>query len=320
METALTATAGSRQRRRVPSDSAEARRSPAARGALAAASCYLMWGLVPLYWTQLSEINPVELIAHRHVGSLVVVAALVALQGMIREVADALRSRRILAVHLLSGTLLTVNWLVYVWGVNTGHVIETSLGYFLVPLANVAAGRFLLHEHLRRWQWVAIGFAAAGVAVMVAQVHRLPWIALILAVTFSSYGVLRKRSPLGSLTGLTVETLLLSPVAVGFLVWQQARGMGALGRVDGAHQALLLVAGLITAVPLLMFAYGARRIRLSTLGLLQYLGPTTQFSLGLLVYREAFSRDRMLGFGLIWTGLVLYTADNLVAEWRKSRG
>jgi chloramphenicol-sensitive protein RarD len=167
---------------------------------------------------------------------------------------------------------------------------------------------------------VAIGCAAVGVAVMVAQVHRVPWIALILAATFSSYGILRKRSPLGSLTGLTVETLLLSPLAVGFLVWQQARGAGALGRVDAMHHGLLLAAGLITAVPLLMFAYGARRIRLSTLGLLQYLGPTTQFSLGLVVYREAFSRDRLLGFALIWTGLVLYTADNLVAEWRKNRG
>ena len=272
-----------------------------------------------MYWTQLSEINPVELIAHRHVGSLLVVAALVAMQRATREVIDALRTRGILGVHLLSGSLLTVNWLVYVWGVNTGHVIETSLGYFLVPLANVAAGRFLLHEHLRRLQWVAIGFAAIGVAVMVAQVHRVPWVALILAATFSTYGLLRKRSPLGSLTGLTVETRLLSPIAVGFLIWQQMRGVGALGHVDRAHHVLLLAAGLITAIPLLMFAYGARRIRLSTLGLLQYLGPTTQFTLGLLVYREAFSRDRLLGFALIWTGLVLYTTDNLVAEWRKSR-
>jgi len=198
--------------------------------------------------------------------------------------------------------------------VNTGHVIESSLGYFLVPLANVAAGRFLLHERLRRLQWIAIGFAAAGVVVMVAQVQRVPWIALVLAATFSAYGVLRKQSPLGSLPGLTVETLLLAPLAVGFLLWQHFTGAGALGRVDGWHHGLLLSAGVITAVPLLLFAYGARRIRLSTLGLLQYLGPSTQFTLGLLVYHEPFSRDRALGFALIWVGLVLYTADNLLRQ------
>lgn len=291
--------------------------SPSAtRGALAAAACYLLWGLVPLYWTRLASIHPVELIAHRHVGSLVVVAALVLVQAQVREVWAALTSWRMVGVHLLSGVLLTVNWLVFVWGVNTGHVIETSLGYFLVPLVNVAVGRFLLHERLRRLQWVAIGFAVVGVAVMVAQLHRLPWIALVLAGTFSAYGLIRKQSPLGSLTGLTVETLLLAPLAVGFLLWRERTGQGALGRVDAFQHALLFSAGLVTAVPLLFFAYGARRIRLSTLGLLQYLGPTTQFSLGMLVYHEPFARERALGFALIWIGLVLYTADNLFGERR----
>ena len=301
----------------MPSGSDTVSFSPAARGALAAACAYLMWGLVPLYWTRLAGIDPVELIAHRHVGSLVVVAILVLLQGTLGEVQEACTSVRIAGVHLLSGVLLTVNWLVYVWGVNTGHVIESSLGYFLVPLANVAAGRFLLHEHLRRLQWVAIACAAAGVVTMIAQVHRVPWIALVLAGSFSLYGLLRKRSPLGSLTGLTVETLLLAPLAVGFLVWQHHVGRGALGRVDTVQHVLLLAAGVITAAPLLLFSYGARRIRLTTLGLLQYLGPTTQFTLGLLVYREPFSRDRALGFVLIWVGLLLYTADNLLgSRWR----
>lgn len=293
--------------------------SPPARGAIAAASCYLIWGLVPLYWKQLAGIDAVELIAHRHVGSLVVVAALVLLQKATGEVRRALGDRRIAGVHLLSGILLTVNWLVYVWGVNSGHVIETSLGYFLVPLANVAAGRFILHEHLHRLQWVAIGCAALGVVAMIVQVHGLPWIALVLAATFSAYGLLRKQSPLGSLTGLTVETLLLAPFALGVLVWQHLQGRGALGRVDAAQHVLLLLAGVITAAPLLLFAYGARRIRLSTLGLLQYLGPTTQFTLGLLVYRESFSRERAFGFLLIWIGLVLYTADNLLRERRRRR-
>ncbi len=287
---------------------------------MAAACCYLIWGLVPLYWTRLASIDPVELIAYRHVGTLVVVAALVFFQGQMAEIQGVFRDRRTLGVHLLSGSLLTVNWLVYVWGVNTGHVIETSLGYFLVPLMNVAAGRFVLHEHLRRLQWVSIGFAVAGVVVIIAQIHRVPWIALVLAATFSSYGLLRKRSSLGSLSGLTVETLLLAPLALGFLVWRQSTGLGALGRVDGWLHGLLMCAGVVTATPLLLFAYGARRIRLTTLGLLQYLGPTTQFTLGLLVYREPFSSDRALGFVLIWAGLILYTADNLLGGRRREIG
>ena len=283
-------------------------------GALAAALCYFAWGLVPLYWKQLAGINPVELIAHRHVWSLGLVLLLVLAQGTFGQVRAALGPPRSLGLNFLSATLLTANWLIYVWGVNTGHVIECSLGYFLVPLVNVAVGRFVLHEHLRRLQWVAIGCAAAGVAVMVAQLGRPPWIALALAGTWGGYGLLRKQSPLGSLIGLTVETLLLAPFAVGFLLWQHHTGAGALGRVDAATQLLLASSGVITAVPLLLFAYGARRIRLSTMGLLQYLAPTVQLALGVWVYHESFSRDRLTGFALIWAGLALYTADNLCAQ------
>ena len=283
-------------------------------GALAAAVCYFSWGLVPLYWKQLAGINPVELIAHRHVWSLVFVLALVAAQGTFGEVRAALATPRSLGLNFLSATLLTANWLLYVWGVNTGHVIECSLGYFLVPLVNVALGRWILHEHLRRLQWIAIACAAAGVALMVAQLGRPPWIALAIAGTWGAYGLLRKKSPLGSLIGLTVETLLLAPFAVGFLLWQHHTGAGALGRVDALTQVLVLSAGVITAVPLLLFAFGARRIRLSTMGLLQYLAPTVQFVLGVWVYHEPFSRERIAGFALIWLGLALYTADNLWAQ------
>jgi len=198
-------------------------------------------------------------------------------------------------------------------------VIECSLGYFLVPLVNVAVGRWVLHEQLRRLQWVAIACAAVGVSVMIAQLGHPPWIALALAGTWGGYGLLRKKSPLGSLTGLTVETLLLAPLAVGFLLWQHVTGAGALGRADATTQTLVLSAGVITAVPLLLFAFGARRVRLSTMGLLQYLAPTVQFALGLWVYHEPFSRERLLGFAFIWTGLALYTADNLWAQ-RKSLG
>ncbi len=285
--------------------------SEAARGALAAAICYLLWGLVPLYWRLLAGINPVELIAHRALWSLVFLAVLVAAQRLGAEIRAALATPRGVGTNFLSATLLTGNWLVYVWAVNTGHVIESSLGYFLVPLVNVALGRLVLHEHLRRLQWLAITCAAAGVVLMVIQLGHPPWIALALAGTWGCYGLMRKRSHLGSLAGLTAEALLLAPFALGLLLWQCHTGAGALGRVDSATHVVLLSSGVITAVPLLLFGYGARRIRLTTLGLLQYLAPTVQFALGLWVFHEPFSLARASGFTLIWAGLALYTLDNL---------
>jgi chloramphenicol-sensitive protein RarD len=276
-----------------------------------------LWGAFPLYWKQLVAVNPVELIAHRYVWTCVVVLVLIMAQRRFGEVRAALGTVRGFGINALSATLLTGNWLVYVWGVNTGHVIETSLGYFLVPLVNVAAGRFILHEHLRRLQWLAIGFAAAGVALMIFQLGRPPWIALTLAATWGGYGLMRKQSPLGALTGLTVETLLIVPLALAFLIWRQSTGLAAFGHVDVLSHVLLIGAGIVTAVPLTLFAFAARRIRLSTLGLLQYLAPTVQFVLGVVVYHEPFSRDRAFSFALIWAGLALYTVDNLWAQ-RKS--
>lgn len=289
------------------------------RGALAAGICYFSWGLVPLYWTQLASVHPLELIAHRHVWSLALLVLIVALQRTVHEVIAAIATPRGLALNTLSAVLLTGNWLVYVWGVNTGHVIDCSLGYFLVPLVNVAAGRFVLHEQLRRWQWYAIGLAATGVALMMIQLGRPPWIALALAGTWGGYSLLRKKSPLGAVVGLTTETLLLAPVAVGFLLWQHHTGAGALGRADGGTQLLILSAGVITATPLLLFAYGAKHIRLSTLGLLQYLAPTVQLILGIWIYHEPFSRARIFSFAFIWAGLAIYTIDNLLDQRRRWR-
>lgn len=290
--------------------------SPRARGALAAGAGYLAWGLFPVYWKQLGAIDAVELVAHRHLWSLVFLLGVMAVGPGWGALRAGLGSPAALGWHAASGVLLTLNWLVFVWGVNHGYVLEASLGYFLVPLVNVALGRFLLHEQLRRLQWLAIGCAAAGVALLLLRVGRVPWIALALAATFGAYGLLRKKSPLGPLAGLGLETLLLSPFALGWLVWQHQIGSGALGRVSPAMHLLLLSAGIVTAVPLLLFVYGARRIRFSTLGLLQYLAPTVQFALGVWVYHEAFSADRAAAFGFIWTGLALYTFDNL---WNQPR-
>ncbi len=290
--------------------------SNASRGALAAAVGFLIWGLVPLYWKQLADINPVELITHRITWSLVFLLAVVGGQRNFPALRTAFKNGRLVALNLLSSALLAANWTVYVWAVNSGHVIESSLGYFLVPLVNVALGSLLLQERLRPLQWTAIGCAALGVSFLLFRVGHVPWIALSLAGTWAGYGLLKKKSTLGAITGLTVETLLLFPLAAGLLLWWHHTGQGALGRVDAWQHVLVLAVGVVTAVPLLLFAYGAQRIRLTTLGLLQYLAPTVQFLLGYFLYREPFDGSRLQAYGLIWLGLALYSADGFWSQRR----
>ncbi|HVU25639.1 MAG TPA: EamA family transporter RarD [Opitutus sp.] len=290
--------------------------SEAVRGALAASACYLLWGLVPVFWKQLAAVDATEVIAHRHVWSLLFVLVLMRAGAGWEQLREAVRARAPLQWHAASGVLLTVNWLVYVWGVNHGHVIETSLGYFLVPLVVVALGRVLLHERLRPGQWLAIACALVGVLVLVERVGRLPWIALTLAGTWSVYGLLRKKSPLGPLVGLGLETLLMTPPAVGFLLWRQYAGAGAFGHASLMTHVYLVSVGVITAVPLLLFAFAARRIRFSTLGFLQYIAPSLQFAIGLWFYHEPFSPQQAAAFVFIWCGLGLYTADNLWSQRR----
>ena len=277
-----------------------------------ASASYLIWGLFPLYWKLLGAVDATELIAHRVVWALLLLLLLVWGQGRVRAFFTGLKEAKNLGTHALSGALLSVNWLVYVWGVNAGHVIECSLGYFLVPLINVLLGRYVLKETLRALQVASIGLAAAGVVTMVAVVGRPPWIALSIAGTFGFYGLLRKRSSFGPLLGLTAETLLLAPLAAGYFLWQWQRGAGALGHVDTATTGLVLSTGVVTAIPLLLFAKGARGLSFTTLGLLQYLAPTCQFLLGWLAYGEPMSEGRAWAFALIWLGLLLYSAD---AAW-----
>lgn len=288
-----------------------------AQGALAAAAAFLFWGTVPVYWKQMQAVAAGELIAHRIVWSLLFLLAVVAAQRNFAALRPGLAGGRALGLNLVAGVLLTLNWGVYVWAVNRGHVIETSLGYFLVPLCNVAVGALVLHEQLRPGQWAAIALAAAGVALLLARVGRIPWIALSIAFTWTSYGLLKRRSPLGPIAGLTVETLLLFPFAAALLLWWHHTGEGALGRVDLRTQGYVLCVGVVTAVPLLLFAYGARRIRLTTLGLLQYLAPSVQFLIGLFVYREPFDAGRLQAFTLIWIGLAVYTADSFWSQRRR---
>ena len=285
-------------------------------GALSATGAFLLWGVFPLYWKQMQGVPAFELIAHRITWSLAFLVGVLAWQKNFATLRPAFASARSVGINLLSSLLLAVNWTVYVWAVNAGFVIESSLGYFLVPLVNVGLGSVVLHERLRPLQWLSIVFAAVGVGVLLLRVGHVPWIALSLACTWSSYGLLKKKSALGSIAGLTVETILLFPVAVALLLWWHHTGAGALGRVDARTHFFVLAAGVVTAVPLLLFAYGAQRIRLTTLGLLQYVAPTVQFLIGLFVYHEAFDSARLQAFGLIWCGLVLYSADSIWAQRR----
>lgn len=285
------------------------------RGVTAAVSAYVLWGLFPLFWKQLTGIDALELIAHRVVWSLLFVLLICHVQKVWPEFLRAFKDRRLLGLHLLSGCLLSINWLSYVWAVTHDRVLEASLGYYLVPLFNVVAGRFLLKERLTWWQVTAVWVAALGVSLQFSSLASIPWLALAVAGSWGGYGLLRKRSPLGSLTGLAVETALYAPLALGFLIYLASQGRGALGHETLWRTSLILSAGVVTAVPLLLFASGARSLKFSTLGLLQYIVPSMTFSLAIFVYGEPVSSGKLLSFTLIWVALILYT----IAERRRRK-
>lgn len=307
-------------RRIVARLASEPKHQDSAGGLLNATAAFLLWGTFPIYWKQMSGVSAFELIAHRIVWSLLFLLIVQAWRHRYGAMLAAFASPRVLGLNLVSSLLLTANWTIYVWAVNRGHVIESSLGYFLVPIVNVAIGSIFLHEKLRPAQWLAIGFAAAGVLLLLFGVGYVPWIALSLAVTWAGYGVLKKHSPLGPIAGLTIETALLFPFAAAALLWWHHTGEGALGRVDARMHAFILSAGIVTAVPLLFFASGAQRLRLTTLGLLQYLSPTVQFLIGYFFYREPFDSAQFAAYALIWCGLILYTADGFWSQRKRLFG
>ena len=284
-------------------------------GPLAAALSYVLWGLFPLYIKQLQAVPALEIVLHRSAWSLVFVFGLLALLRRAAWLAAVLRQPRTLAIFGLSALLLAANWLLYVWAVNAGRVLDASLGYFITPLVNVVLGFAVLHERPRRLQWLAVALAAAGVLWLAVGAGHWPWVSITLALSFGLYGLLRKTAPLGAIEGLALETLMLAPLAVGGLLWLQLSGHSAFGQGDWRLDLWLLAAGPFTAIPLLLFASGARRVSMATLGLLQYLGPSIQFLLGVFVYHEPFSESRGLGFLLIWAALAVYSAES----WRGLR-
>jgi chloramphenicol-sensitive protein RarD len=288
-------------------------RKLAAEGLLAAVVAFIIWGAFPVYLKPLHDVPPLQIIAHRIAWACVLVLAWLFARGELGDLRKPLTNPAILGRLTVSAFLITVNWLAYVWGVVHGHVVETSLGYFINPLCNVLLGVIVLRERLNFAQWSAVGIATAAVLYLAVATGSTPWIALTVAVSFSIYGLIRKIVPVEALQGLAVETLVLMPVALGYLVWCEATGTGALGHSSSFVNTLLVGCGAITAVPLFLFAFAARLIPYSTVGLLLYIAPSLQLLCGIFLYHEPFAGARAQGFALIWLALLIYAGDGM---WR----
>ncbi|MFJ8166433.1 EamA family transporter RarD [Streptomyces sp. NPDC096136] len=287
-------------------------------GLLYGFGAYGMWGLVPLFWPLLMPSGAIEILAHRMVWSLAVVAvALLALRRW-SWIAELVRQPRKLGLTALAASVISVNWGLYIWSVNNGHVVEASLGYFINPLVTIALGVLVLGERLRRAQWAAVGVGLAAVVVLAVGYGRPPWISLALACSFATYGLIKKKLDMGGLESLTAETALLFLPALGYLLWLGMEGRSTFTSQGLGHSALLASTGLVTAIPLICFGAAAIRVPLSTLGLLQYLAPVFQFALGVVYFHEAMPPERWAGFGLVWVALVVLTWDAL-RNSRRSR-
>jgi chloramphenicol-sensitive protein RarD len=288
------------------------------RGIWYAVAAYTLWGVFPIYIKWLQSVPPVEILAHRVVWSLLFVTALLTFQHHWSWLRTLRADPAILVRFVATATVVSINWGIYIWAITSDRVVDASLGYFINPLVNVLLGALVLHERLRRMQWAAVAVAAFGVLWLTVQAGTLPWIGLVIAVSFGTYGLLRKTAPLGSLEGLTLETSLLFPLAFGYLFWLALHGQNTFIETSTTIRWLLVAAGPATAVPLLLFAAGARRIPLSLLGLLQYIGPSLQLMLGVWLYHEPFAPAKMMGYALIWAALALYTAETLWRTWRRA--
>jgi chloramphenicol-sensitive protein RarD len=286
------------------------------RGLAAGTAAFTIWGLFPVYLHPLSNVAAIQVIAHRVTWSCVLLLGLMLMRRELGTLAATLRKPPLVAGLATSATLISCNWLVYVWSVTHAHIVDTSLGYYINPLVNVLLGVVVLHERPNPVQWSAIALAAIAVLYLTLLAGRPPWIALALALSFSLYGFVRKVISVEALPGLAIETLLLLPLAAGYLAWCQAAGSGALTTSGPAIAALLIGSGIVTAVPLFLFAYAARLLPYSTVGVLQYIAPSLQLVCGVLLYHESFASARAAGFCLVWVALLLYAADGL---WRARR-
>ncbi len=284
------------------------------KGILYGIGAYVLWGFFPIYWKFLHVVPALQVIGHRIGWSFIVLMIFILFTKQIKDFRAAAFNAKTIGIYAIAGALLSVNWLIYVWGVNAGFIVETSLGYFINPLLSVLLGVVFLRERLRPAQWIPVILAAVGVFYLTFVYGRLPWIALSLAFSFGIYGLVKKLAPLGSLYGLTLETGITFPFALAYLLFVQVNGTGAFLH-DGLQVDLFLMgAGIVTTIPLLMFASAAKQIPLSMVGILQYIAPTLQFLIGVFLYREPFDQSHLIGFGIVWVALVIFWVENYLAH------
>jgi chloramphenicol-sensitive protein RarD len=299
-----------------------AKHSPAAKedrsGLLAGIAAFGTWGLIPIYWKLFTNISASEILAHRFVWTTGFLVGLLSWQGRWPEVREAIRSRRALLYCIASGLAISVNWFCFIWAVNVGRVIETSLGYFMTPLINVLFGATFLRERLTRWQLLSVLLALIGVLNLTLGYGRFPWLAITLCVSFGLYGLLRKKSGVRPIPGLFLETTLLTPIGALYLVYLQQGGHSAFSSAGASMILLLISTGIVTGVPLVWFGHAARHLRLTTLGFLQYLSPSGSFFLGVFLYHEPFTRTHLITFTFIWIALAIFTAE-AIWRWRVDR-
>ncbi len=279
-------------------------------------AAYFTWGLFPLYWVLLEPAGATEVLGHRIVWSVLTMALLVALLRVWRKIRLIVADRRRLGLIAIGSVLIAVNWAVFIWGVTNGHVVETSLGYFINPLILIFLGVAIMGEQLRLVQWIAIVIATVAVVQLTFDYGRPPWVALALAFSFGTYGLMKKKADVGAVEGLAIETMILAPVALGYLVFLHADGSGTFGREGLLHALLIAGSGVVTAIPLLLFGGAATRVPMTTLGMLQYVAPIMHFVLGLMVFGEQMTPARWVGFGLVWCALAIITVESLVTRKR----
>lgn len=284
------------------------------KGILYGLGAYVLWGFFPIYWKFLHQVPALQVIGHRIGWSFLLLAAIILVTRQWKSFRSTVLAPKTIGIYSIAAVLLSVNWLVYVWGVNAGFIVETSLGYFINPLISVLLGVIFLRERLRTMQWIPVGLAAVGVLYLTLTYGRLPWIALSLAFSFGTYGLVKKLAPLGSLYGLTLETALVFPIALLYLAFVDFQGTGAFLHEGVATDLLLSGTGVVTSIPLLMFASAARRIPLTMIGVLQYVAPTIQFLIGVFLYHEPFDHSRWIGFSLVWLALVIFWLENYIAS------
>jgi chloramphenicol-sensitive protein RarD len=287
----------------------------AGNGLTAAITAFVIWGFFPIYLIGLGSVSAMQITAHRIAWSFIFVLAWLAVTGELGKLRQAFTRKGVLVRLAASAFFIAANWVAFAWAVNHNRVLDVSLGYYIGPLINVVLGIVVLSERLDKTQWLAVSFAAAGVSYLTFIAGHAPWIALTVGISFALYGLIRKTVGIEALPGLAVETILLVPFALGYLVWCEAQGSGVFGHSNASVTALLLASGVVTSVPLFLFAYGARRIPFSTMGVIQFVGPSLQLLCGLVVFREPFDSARAVGFLLIWIGLFIYAAHGL----RKAR-